>query len=357
MRAYPFFSICIPNYNYAQYIGQTISSVLEQSYPHFEIIVADNASTDDSVATVRSFHDDRIRLTQNQYNIGFAPNLDKATEPATGDYLILLSSDDLMKPDALAEYAAIIRRHPERELVIMSACSVIDSAGKVTGRKLAKTGDVVQHLSRHQILPVSGSDDGVVESYQAKDVLRGLLTRSFQPAGQFLTTCYARSLYTSVEGYRSIMSVYPDAHFSHKILFRDPAVLYVNKELFSYRVHDLNNYSASVGMANVKHLTDSYLFTKIYGARELEACGLRPADLEQAFVENQCLRSALWALLRGSVANAVRLMAFGTVTYPARLYSDVRLYLLVLLIPVSPLMGLAWLLGRTLKYRSSVAER
>jgi len=69
----PFFSICIPNYNYAQYIGETIQSVLDQTCQDFEIIVADNASTDESVSVVEGFHDARIRLVRNRYNIVFAP--------------------------------------------------------------------------------------------------------------------------------------------------------------------------------------------------------------------------------------------------------------------------------------------
>ena len=44
------FSICIPNYNYANYIGETIQSVLNQTYSNFEIIIADNSSEDESVA-------------------------------------------------------------------------------------------------------------------------------------------------------------------------------------------------------------------------------------------------------------------------------------------------------------------
>ena len=90
------FSVCIPNYNYEKYIGKTIQSVLDQCYKNFEIIIADNASTDNSIKVVRSFKDDRIIIIKNNYNIGFSPNLDKATENASGDYLILLSSDDLM---------------------------------------------------------------------------------------------------------------------------------------------------------------------------------------------------------------------------------------------------------------------
>ena len=105
----PTFSVCIPNYNYARYVGETIRSVLDQTYPHFEVVVVDNASTDASLDVIRSFHDPRIRVFANRYNIGFAPNLQKATAYARNEYLNLLSADDVMRPDALERYA---RRWP-----------------------------------------------------------------------------------------------------------------------------------------------------------------------------------------------------------------------------------------------------
>ena len=46
------FSICIPNYNYGSYIGETIKSVLKQTYKNYEIIVVDNASTDDEILLI-----------------------------------------------------------------------------------------------------------------------------------------------------------------------------------------------------------------------------------------------------------------------------------------------------------------
>lgn len=71
------FSVCIPNFNYGRYIGATIRSVLEQTYPFYEIVVVDNASTDDSVAVVESLQStsgisDLIRLYRNSSNVGFA---------------------------------------------------------------------------------------------------------------------------------------------------------------------------------------------------------------------------------------------------------------------------------------------
>ena len=146
----PLFSICIPNYNYAHYIKQTIDSVLNQNYSDFEIIIADNASTDNSVNVINSYNDDRIRLYVNKYNVGFGPNLDKATLNARGHYIILLSSDDLMKPGALLKYSEIINQNEKNKdnLMIMSGCDVINSENKVIGEKSAMTGDLIHKLKR-----------------------------------------------------------------------------------------------------------------------------------------------------------------------------------------------------------------
>ena len=91
------FSVCVPNYNYARYIGTTLESVLGQSHGGFEILVSDNASTDDSVAVVRALADERIRVEVQPWNVGFAGNLDRSAGGASGDRLILLSSDDLRR--------------------------------------------------------------------------------------------------------------------------------------------------------------------------------------------------------------------------------------------------------------------
>ena len=68
-------SVLIPNYNYARYIGLTIDSVLKQASADTEIVVTDNASTDSSVEVVRAYDDDRVRLSVNPCNVGFAANL------------------------------------------------------------------------------------------------------------------------------------------------------------------------------------------------------------------------------------------------------------------------------------------
>lgn len=91
------FSIVIPTYNRAAFIEKTLQSVLNQTYPHFEIIVVDDGSTDDTEERVKNIQSDRISYYRIQNSErGFARNY--GTQRAKGDYITFLDSDDLLLP-------------------------------------------------------------------------------------------------------------------------------------------------------------------------------------------------------------------------------------------------------------------
>ena len=88
-------SICIPNYNYGKYIGQTIQSILNQTYTDFELIIVDDASTDNSLEVIDSFKDSRINVYENEKNMGMTANWNRCVDLATGDYITIFHSDDI----------------------------------------------------------------------------------------------------------------------------------------------------------------------------------------------------------------------------------------------------------------------
>jgi glycosyltransferase involved in cell wall biosynthesis len=95
MTEAPFVSICLPNYNKGEYISETIQSILDQTYKNFELIIVDNASTDNSMEVINSFSDKRMEVYRNDTNIGSVENVNKCIEYAKGDYFALFHSDDL----------------------------------------------------------------------------------------------------------------------------------------------------------------------------------------------------------------------------------------------------------------------
>jgi len=104
-------SVLVPTYHTPpKYLCEMIDSVLAQTYPHWELILAD-ASEDDSVKRIAtSYMDERIRYISLEENLGIAQNTNHALRYATGEYIGLLDHDDLLTPDALFEMAVEIGR-------------------------------------------------------------------------------------------------------------------------------------------------------------------------------------------------------------------------------------------------------
>lgn len=106
-----FFSIIIPTYNRAHFIGNTIKSVLNQTYPDFEIIVVDDGSTDNTVEIVQSFSSDKIRYFKiPNSERGYARNF--GSHHALGQWLIFFDSDDEMYNSYLEKAKKIIDENP-----------------------------------------------------------------------------------------------------------------------------------------------------------------------------------------------------------------------------------------------------
>src|SRR5574344_1834201 len=94
-------SVIMPSYNTAQYIAESINSVINQTYQEWELIIVDDCSTDDTDEVVKSFHDKRIRYLKNDKNSGAAVSRNRALREAKGRWIAFLDSDDLWKPQKL----------------------------------------------------------------------------------------------------------------------------------------------------------------------------------------------------------------------------------------------------------------
>jgi len=95
VKAHPLVSICIPTYNRASMLPEAIESALSMDYPNLEVVVSDNASTDNTIQIIEELNDPRIKYFRNNSNIGAFENFRKALyERAQGEYAILLGDDD-----------------------------------------------------------------------------------------------------------------------------------------------------------------------------------------------------------------------------------------------------------------------
>lgn len=99
----PTVSVIIPTYNRAHLVGRSIQSVLNQTYQDFEIIVVDDASTDNTEEVVKSFNDPRICYIRHKQNHGGSAARNTGIRTARGEYIAFLDSDDEWLPNKVAE--------------------------------------------------------------------------------------------------------------------------------------------------------------------------------------------------------------------------------------------------------------
>ena len=114
MKRQPLVSILIPNYNHSRYLDECIKSALSQTYQNTEVILLDNASTDDSVQVAATYmYDSRFRVCRNQFNILNSNYKILADVMAQGKYMILLCADDFIYPDFIERAVAIMEKYPD----------------------------------------------------------------------------------------------------------------------------------------------------------------------------------------------------------------------------------------------------
>ncbi|OGG19001.1 hypothetical protein A3D78_06330 [Candidatus Gottesmanbacteria bacterium RIFCSPHIGHO2_02_FULL_39_14] len=108
----PYFSIVIITYNRSNFLKANLKILLRQSFKDYEIVISDNASTDNTAKIVNSFKDKNIRFIRNRVNIGFPANIKKAMLLASGKYIFTLGDDDfILTEDTLRRLKYLLDRN------------------------------------------------------------------------------------------------------------------------------------------------------------------------------------------------------------------------------------------------------
>jgi len=115
----PLISVLIPSYNYARFIEKSIDSVLAQTYENVEIVVLDNRSTDETMSVLRTrfAQETRVRVFENDENIGLVQNFNRALTHARGEFIVWLCADDWFLERHLERLAAVFEGNASLDVV------------------------------------------------------------------------------------------------------------------------------------------------------------------------------------------------------------------------------------------------
>lgn len=125
----PEVTVLMAVHNGARYAREAIESILSQTYPDFELLIVNDGSTDRTRDIVLTYDDPRIRLVDNERNLGLARSLNRGLQIAAGDLVARQDVDDLSEPQRLERQVAYMQKHPAIAL-LGTACTEIDAKGR-----------------------------------------------------------------------------------------------------------------------------------------------------------------------------------------------------------------------------------
>lgn len=204
---YPLFSVLIANYNNGRYIEEALQSVLQQSYQNWEVVIVDDASTDNSAEVLKKYETDtRIKVFKNDKNEGCGFTKRRCAELALGEICGFLDPDDALTVEALGTSVNEHIRHPD--------CSFTYSRMILCDENLKN----------------------VRESFYAEPIPAGK-TYLHLPCGKVAHfVCFKRKLYLQTAGIDPSFIRAVDQDLYYKLEEQGP-VVFIDKALYNYRTH------------------------------------------------------------------------------------------------------------------------
>lgn len=231
MDEWPLVTVVVPLHNHAEFIGEAIASVADQTYPNIELVVIDDGSSDDGVATAQeALRQSGLEQTllKVQPNLGAAATIDRGVMLGSGQYVAILNSDDCFHPKRLQ--------------------TLLNSRDPTAEHCFLFTG--VQFLS---------SSDGQAIGFDAMDERfdwygRAMALARWAPTAGFGLLCgsltvtssnffFDRSLFSKLRGFNNRLRLAHDWDFVLRaVYFTEP--IFLHEQLLTYRLHTRNSFSA-----------------------------------------------------------------------------------------------------------------
>ncbi len=210
----PKVSICIPVYNGLKYIDETVKSVQAQTETNFELLIQDNFSTDGTLGYLETLRarEPRLRVESNAANLGMAANWNAVIDRASGDFVLLLSADDLLDPAFLTDCLEAFRKHD---------CKTVSTDLRLLFDDHTRSRRI--HLR-----------EGLYRNHAAMILLTNPFSINF--------TLFERTFLNSMRRFGKVFGPYLTCDYGlHlRVAMSGESVYYINRQLGTYRFHGGN---------------------------------------------------------------------------------------------------------------------
>ena len=250
-------SIAIPTYNGASLIGETLRSILSQSFQDFEIVISDDCSKDKTLDIVRQFKDERIRIFENKENLGYGKNLQVLKKLVKGDILFLMGQDDILLESALLKTVEAFKLGKE-------IGAVVRPYYWFEGEDVLKPVRAVTPYDPHQ--------DRVISVFDG----RREVEKIFEAAGQLSGLAYRRE-YMDLDFNEEVFPahIYPLASITkkHKVVFLKGYTVAVriasSQTRFKSSIYDISPTESWVKMFNTVYQGEKYTEVRKAGIEQM----------------------------------------------------------------------------------------
>jgi glycosyltransferase involved in cell wall biosynthesis len=228
----PKVSIIMPCYNYDRYIDEAILSVLAQTEQDWELIVVDDGSTDNSLATAQQHQDQRIRVL-SQSNQGVSAARNNGLRHSVGRYVAFLDADDRLRPGRLAAALAVFEKAPAVDIVASDFVRFVNETGEI----LPSQFELVPAWKHLAVAAVEGTE-GLLISGNHIAALAGLPMPIIWIHGVVARGDLARAV-AFPEGVR----ICEDSWYFYRLMQTCSQVVLLNRVLAEVRRHGKNSFN------------------------------------------------------------------------------------------------------------------
>ena len=147
-------SVIMPAYNSEAYIKESIDSILRQTYPHFELLICDDGSSDNTVEIINSFEDKRIQLFKNKKNLGNLKTTNFLFSKCKGEFITIQDADDYSQLNRFELLLKAFNEDKELGMVGSNYLAIsFDGEGLFSGN-LPQTDDEITNIAQKEVIPM-----------------------------------------------------------------------------------------------------------------------------------------------------------------------------------------------------------
>lgn len=247
--------VFIPCFNSSATLPKTIESILTQTLNNYEVILVDNASSDDSSSVFLSFDDDRFSVVRFEENVSLGANFNRCIELASAKYFCIMHADDEYDPNYLKNMTNSLDLTPSASIAFCNA-NIID---KESCRRFSVKNEIKKRTSKKKYKKYTGGKGVLWLSDYNKVIAPSVM---FRTSSKNLLGTYRKDLKFTLDW---------DLYF--RILQKGGEILHVNQTLFNYRIHK-NQQTTGLIASMEKYYEMRIILDRIYAY--LENLGLNP---------------------------------------------------------------------------------